>query len=312
MSPHFSTPEEKSKFLLLSNTIELGNYKEALDLSKEMLLLYPDNKHIYYNQIGALTYAVTQNYWEATKNYYMALEHGFNRDTCEENIWESAYKGYAFLIDEEQGFCSIKFPDGPVSSISLIEKYQHAFPEGKYIPDSMELVFIYELANDMDRECTYNEYGLKTAYFSEFDGKYLDIVNRVCMALNFIPVVEMRSHEASLKRLFPDGPAETGTDPKTGLRTNTYINGFGKYIIMFIDDAIHKVIYQLVSETEEEMKDKYFFMLGHYKEDSKWKLLADNGTVYIITREDGKLHATYSYIMDIWTIMTSEFHEGYR
>ncbi len=309
--PHFSSEQERSQFLTLSNTIREERYEDALALSKEMLEAYPDNRHIYHNQVGAITYIVESNYWEATRHYYKALEYGFDADTCEDNIWESAFDAYNYLVDSEAGFCSILYEDGTsVSAIALLKQYQEAFPEGKFIVNSRELIYIYDVIRYMDEEGIYSEYDLKQAYLKEFGGQYMDIVNRHCAILNLIPVIEMRAPEASLSALFPDGPAETGIDDKNGLRQNTYVNQYGRYIISFIDDAVHHVIYQIDSETEDQMEKKYHFMLRHYREDSKWKLLADNGSGYIIKREDEKLHALYSYIMDIWTIMTGEYHEG--
>ena len=79
MKPEFSSDEEKSEFIVLSNTIRSGNYEEALHIAREMLEKYPGNKYIYHNQVGAMIYESKADYWGATNHYYKALEFGFRQ-----------------------------------------------------------------------------------------------------------------------------------------------------------------------------------------------------------------------------------------
>ena len=132
---NFISDEEKEGFWELSNTIRAENYEQALDLSKTLLEKFPNNKAIYHNQIGAMTYLSKSDYWIATNHYSKALEYGFDADACEDNIWESAVDSYKSLIDSEAGFCKIMIMDTQefIWANDLVEKYENNFPNGKYV-----------------------------------------------------------------------------------------------------------------------------------------------------------------------------------
>ncbi len=181
MMPKFSSQTESDEFLSLSKTIQAGNYEDALAMSKDMLERYPDNKHIYHNQIGAMIYLSKNDYWGATRHYVKALEYGFPADTCEENIWESAEDSFKFLIDSEEGFCSImSTDDGTVMARphTLVEGYKQTFPNGKFIGNADQLLFIYDNMHEPffdDRE------SVGYAYYSKFsDRKYQELLDELC------------------------------------------------------------------------------------------------------------------------------------
>ncbi|WP_294823373.1 hypothetical protein [uncultured Flavobacterium sp.] len=165
----------------MSKTIEAGDYAEALTMSKDMLERYPDNAYIYHNQIGAMYYLSENAYWSASRHYRRALELGFPADTCEENLWESAEDGFKFLIDGEEGFCSImNTEDGTLvaRNYTLVEEYKEAFPEGKYNDKADELLFIY----DVFQPGVFNSRdGAVKAYNNQFpNGSYHGLLDELC------------------------------------------------------------------------------------------------------------------------------------
>lgn len=181
MIPKFSSQTESDEFLTLSKTIQAGNYEDALKMSKDMLERYPDNAYIYHNQIGAMYYLTENAYWSASRHYYKAYDLGFPADTCEENIWESAEDGFKFLIDSEEGFCSImNTDDGTITArpYTLVLEYMETFPGGKYRPKADELIFIYLSLQE-------NRFGSRDAMVSAYnekfpDSNYQDLLDELC------------------------------------------------------------------------------------------------------------------------------------
>ncbi|MEL1244833.1 hypothetical protein AAEO56_11215 [Flavobacterium sp. DGU11] len=180
MIPKFSSQTESDEFLTLSKTIQAGSYENALTMSKEMLEKYPDNKHIYHNQIGAMIYLSKNDYWGATRHYEKALEYGFPADTCEDNIWESAEDSFKFLIDSEAGFCAVMGDDGNIVTrvYTLVENYKNVFPSGKFNDKADELLFIYEnIAGSVFDDAE----ALRQAYNSSFaDANYNELLDELC------------------------------------------------------------------------------------------------------------------------------------
>lgn len=180
MAINFASEEEKNGFWELSNTIQAGNYEEALNLSKTLLEKFPDNKAIYHNQIGAMIYLSKNDYWGATNHYSKALEYGFDADACEENIWESAIDSYKFLIDSEKGFCKLMIKDTHefIAPNDLIKKYENLFPNGKYVEEAKELNYIYTLATELQDNDNYTSSALQHNYSGQYpDGKHHEIVS---------------------------------------------------------------------------------------------------------------------------------------
>lgn len=181
MTPTFSSQTESDEFLALSKTIQAGSYGEALTISKDMLERYPDNAYIYHNQIGAMYYLSENAYWSASRHYRKALELGFPVDSCEENLWESAEDGFKFLIDSEEGFCSIMSKDdGSIMArpYTLVLDYIDMFPEGKYSNKADELVFIYISLQEKRFD---SREAITAAYNDKFhDGSYHGLLNELC------------------------------------------------------------------------------------------------------------------------------------
>lgn len=181
MIPKFSSQTESDEFLTLSKTIQAGNYEDALTMSKDMLERYPDNKHIYHNQVGAMIYLSKNDYWGASKHYQQALEHGFPEDSCEENLWESAEDSFKFLIDSEEGFSSLmNTADGTITArpYTLVLEYMETFPGGKYRPKADELIFIYL---SLQERRFYSRDAMVSAYNEKFpDGNYQDLLDELC------------------------------------------------------------------------------------------------------------------------------------
>lgn len=184
---NFISDEEKDSFWELSNIIRAGNYEEALDLSKTLLEKFPDNKAIYHNQIGAMTYLSKQDYWGATNHYTKSLEYGFDTDACEDNIWESAVDSYKSLIDSEAGFCKIMIVDTQefIWANDLVEKYENLFPNGKYIEEAKELNYIYILTSELQNSDNYTSYALNQNYSEKYpDGKHSEVVTALCKIID--------------------------------------------------------------------------------------------------------------------------------
>lgn len=180
---NFISDEEKEGFWELSNTIRAENYEQALDLSKTLLEKFPNNKAIYHNQIGAMIYLSKSDYWGATNHYSKALEYGFDADTCEDNIWESAVDSYKFLIDSEEGFCKLMIKDTHefIWANDLVEKYENNFPNGKYVDEAKELNYIYSLTSELQNNDNYNSSTLNQTYLSKYpDGKHNEVVTALC------------------------------------------------------------------------------------------------------------------------------------
>ncbi len=121
------------------------------------------------------------------------------------------------------------------------------------------------------------------------------------------PIINIKSTKEEILTIFPEGPSEKKTDDRKGLEQWVFTNQYGRYLVAFIDDAAHSIIFQIESATEEARKEKYYFMLGKFQEGSKWKFLADNGSGYLFEREDKQLFASWSYLMDIWSFHTPEY-----
>jgi tetratricopeptide (TPR) repeat protein len=180
---NFTSDEEKNGFWELSNTIQAGNYEEALNQSKALLEKFPDNKAIYHNQIGAMTYLSKNDYWGATNHYSKALEYGFDANTCEENIWESAVDSYKSLIDSEAGFCKIMIVDTQefIWANDLVEKYENLFPNGKYTEEAKELNYIYTLTSELQNNDNYTSSVLNQTYSDKYpNGKHHEVVTALC------------------------------------------------------------------------------------------------------------------------------------
>ncbi|WP_288462636.1 hypothetical protein [uncultured Chryseobacterium sp.] len=66
MAINFASEEEKNGFWELSNTIQAGNYEEALNLSKNLLERFPANKAVYHNQLAVIikTHSNERNKYE--------------------------------------------------------------------------------------------------------------------------------------------------------------------------------------------------------------------------------------------------------
>ncbi|MCU0440287.1 MAG: hypothetical protein MUC49_20550 [Raineya sp.] len=145
MNFNFPSEQEKKEFLALSDMFVKNQYEEALPLAYDMLEKYSHNKHIYHNQVGALEYLVNADYHCATEHYVAALENGFPKEPCEENIWESAIAFYNVLKKENGGFNAIFFEDGNIIyAINLLEVYQKHFPNGKYAEEALKLIQDYK------------------------------------------------------------------------------------------------------------------------------------------------------------------------
>lgn len=176
---NFISDEEKEDFQTLSNTIQSGNYEEALNLSKILLEKFPNNKAIYHNQIGAMIYLSKNDYWSATNHYFKALEYGFDADACEDNIWESAVDAYKFLIDSEEGFSALMYTDTKefIAANDLVEKYENIFPNGKYTEEAKELNYIFHLTRELADNSNYTSSALSQTYLSKYPNrKHNDIV----------------------------------------------------------------------------------------------------------------------------------------
>jgi hypothetical protein len=189
LPPVYINDEEKNEFLQLTRTIQAGNYKEALEHSKILLEKYPNNKGIYHNQIGALAHNVEGDYWYCSKHYVLALENGFDAGICEENLWESAVDGYNRLIDSENGFCVIFYPDEPeretTKANKLIEDYIKLFPEGQFMEEAKELNFVFYEYYNLKNENNLTSITLKNAYLKEYtNGKYGEIVEKLCSIID--------------------------------------------------------------------------------------------------------------------------------
>jgi hypothetical protein len=141
------TNEKESKdFVKLSDLIESGKYKEALAEAKTMLIEYPQNMHVYHNQIGAMEFMVSKDYCLASDHYYIALKNGFDKETCEDNIWEAAEIFFQSLKTEDGGYNAIFQTDTQefYQSTILIERYLENFPNGKYITEAQKYLKEYE------------------------------------------------------------------------------------------------------------------------------------------------------------------------
>ncbi len=179
MAINFISEEEKNDFWTLSNTIQAGNYEEALHISKTLLEKFPHNKAIYHNQIGAMIYLSKSDYWGATNHYSKALEYGFDADVCEDNIWESAVDSYKSLIDCEEGFCKIMITATQefIPANDLVKKYENLFPSGKYVEEAKELNYIFNLAKELQDNNNYTSSALNQNYSGKYPaGKHHEVV----------------------------------------------------------------------------------------------------------------------------------------
>lgn len=129
---------EQTALIDFSNYFEAGEHQQALLFAKKALNHFPNSKHIWHNQIGAIIYSIEKDYLQASYHYYQALEAGFDSSICEENIWESAEDLYKSLYTEKGTFNAIinKEENKPINFIRanhLINKYLKYFPNGSFV-----------------------------------------------------------------------------------------------------------------------------------------------------------------------------------
>lgn len=117
--------DEDAMMRQASKYLTSGKYAESLALYKQLAASFPDQRDMYESQVG-VCYFYMGDMDRAVDHYVIAMEHGFDREMSEDNIYEAAAALYSVVTLN---------PDGSVlkEQSRLLEKYAALFPKGKYL-----------------------------------------------------------------------------------------------------------------------------------------------------------------------------------
>jgi hypothetical protein len=83
----------------------------------------------------------------------------------------------------------------------------------------------------------------------------------------------------------------------------------GTLIMTVWNGRLHEVIYQTPRRTPDGIvRDRNEWLFKHYGDGHAWREIVDNGFGKVYDRVDGERYALWSYMMDISTFGTKEFH----
>jgi len=140
--------QERKALQDFSDYYQEGQYEDALNVAKQALKDHPTSKAIWHNQVGALTHSVEGDYVGAYNHYTKALEAGFDKDICDDNMWESAKDLYDSLKTEEGDFNAIliinededeDLSHDAIRANHLVGQYIEQMPDGKFIDEAKQI-----------------------------------------------------------------------------------------------------------------------------------------------------------------------------
>lgn len=89
-----------------------GQYLACIQSFEKIMETVPSEKGLCENQIGA-AYFFLEKYQEAVKHYLLALEHNFDQEMLDYNVWEAAEEYFKVLGDNSLAKIYLEyFPNG--------------------------------------------------------------------------------------------------------------------------------------------------------------------------------------------------------
>ncbi|QNS08257.1 hypothetical protein [Streptomyces xanthii] len=89
---------------------------------------------------------------------------------------------------------------------------------------------------------------------------------------------------------------------------DTYVVDGGRLLLTLWHGRLHEVIYQTPAESAEDASRRNDRLFAHYGQGDDWTEILDNGFGKTYRRADQGRYALWSYVMDVATFGTMEFH----
>lgn len=122
-----------------------------------------------------------------------------------------------------------------------------------------------------------------------------------------LPMFSLRQAADSLPEV-GELEGEQPHEKAKGAREVLYRVPEGLIILTIWKKSLHCVTYQTPLENESDRKKRSDTLFIHYAGGRRWREVLDNGFGKSYWRSDRDLFALWSYVMDITTFMTKEFH----
>ncbi|MFI7006443.1 hypothetical protein [Streptomyces sp. NPDC050145] len=90
---------------------------------------------------------------------------------------------------------------------------------------------------------------------------------------------------------------------------DTYVIDGGRLLLTLWRGRLHEVIYQTPAESWEEASRRNDRLFAHYGQGGGWTEILDNGFGKTYRRADQRRYALWSYMMDVTTFGTMDFHQ---
>jgi hypothetical protein len=138
--------KESKEFAKLLELFAAKKYAEGLQSAQNLSEAYPQNIEIYKYLIEALKSVNEDDFTTTMSNYECALKRamnaGFDKDICEDAIWNSAEVFFLSLKTADGSFKRAINKDYSLShdAADYIEHYVWIFPEGKYLSEASKYV----------------------------------------------------------------------------------------------------------------------------------------------------------------------------
>ncbi|MEV0324728.1 transposase [Streptomyces sp. NPDC050658] len=94
-----------------------------------------------------------------------------------------------------------------------------------------------------------------------------------------------------------------------GAVVNAYVVDGGRLLLTLWRGRLHEVIYQTPAESAEDASRRNDRLFAHYGQGGGWTEVLDNGFGKTYRRTDQRRYALWSYVMDIATFGTMDFHQ---
>ena len=99
-----------------------GKHADSIELYKQLIHEYPNQKDTYESQIGANYYFLGE-FEKAIEYYTISMNSGFSKSMSDDNIWEA----YLALFEKSK-------------DKQYIEKYVQQFPNGNFIKQANKIL----------------------------------------------------------------------------------------------------------------------------------------------------------------------------
>ncbi|MFF7008054.1 hypothetical protein ACFY9Y_19435 [Streptomyces fimicarius] len=94
-----------------------------------------------------------------------------------------------------------------------------------------------------------------------------------------------------------------------GAVVDAYVIDGGRLLLTLWHGRLHEVIYQTPAETGEDAARRNDRLFAHYGQGEGWNEILDNGFGKTYRDAGQRRYALWSYVMDVTTFGTMEFHQ---